>query len=490
MRSHYRMHPLHAVGLAVLSLFTAAQQCTNGVNVAPDNPEVIRSIVVEGLTFAQYVEQLGLLPPQSMAPWIVSPIPPPQGGGTITFSGWGPTQANLNSTDAPTIVLYEVLPNGCDGPLIKGDQLATTTGSNQEWQMSNIEIPPDVAVVGAVVAYNGSDGRDAPFGNLLILNSDLLKPVLLEPTPDTHVGFTASFAGQAMANLCLEVWRGAQLLGSESADQDGNWRLRPVQTAFGVNIIELKVRLIGEHTTYSAHEIYQVIGPIPPTLVWPFGDMERNIYRPDPTRGYITGWYGFNDYYAANYQTLQTNFHAGLDIGGVDDQIVRLVAPGIIKKENLDQTNDNYCGISVIVVHEDGWLTRYCHLKAIDANLLEIDEEQVFPVGTPLGIVGCTGRTWMEAEQRWVLNCYGDHLHIELIHAGKRFNLNPMDNQALLAFTSRPEQSSLEEPDLKYCHSSQDLWDLDWSNVKYNEDLGTSFQKLTCPVGKICKCEK
>jgi murein DD-endopeptidase MepM/ murein hydrolase activator NlpD len=487
MKPRSRHSGLWAVGLMVLALFAATEACINSTNVPPNNPEVVKSIASEGLSLAQYMQQIGMLPPQSMAPWIISPDAPLQGGGTVTFKGYGPNQDDLHSSDVPTIVLFEALPNGCADVVQRGRQLATvSSSSSREWELTNIEIPADVAIVSTAVRYHNQDG---PLGNLVVINSSLLKPVVVTPPQDQRVGVKANIAGEAMPGLCVELWRDAQNLTNDKADENRKWEIKDVPINPGVNLIEVRVWIHGESNLYTSLDTYKITGP--PQIIWPFGEMENNTYKPDLTKGYITTWFGFNDFYWNHYADLKTNFHSGLDIGGVNDQVVRSVADGTIKKANLDETDDNYCGINVVVVHAGGWTTRYCHLKEIDKELLKIKDEQSIPAGTPLGIVGCTGHTWDAKQKKWLPNCFGPHLHLDVLYASQYMNLNPPPGQSLLSFTSTPDDTTATEPEMKYCYGTSNIWNLDWPSVKYKDDDGTSFSKMpTCPTDQVCKCEK
>ncbi len=137
---------------------------------SPSDPAVQEPVVVEGLTFQAYLGMIKAIQrPEAIPPWIVSPIPPPQGGGTVSFSGWGPNQADMKSNEPPTIALYEVFPNGCGKGFTLGNELGKTTinGDEQRWYISDIQISPEVTIVGAVVVAGGKEG---PLGNLLVFN--------------------------------------------------------------------------------------------------------------------------------------------------------------------------------------------------------------------------------------------------------------------------------------------------------------------------------
>jgi hypothetical protein len=505
MKSTLGLSRTHTFKLAILALIGAALACGGpGVNISPDNPVVQESIVVEGLTFIEYVEQLGwqsVINPQNIAPWIVSPIPPPQGSRNITFSGWGPTQADLNSNDIPTIVLFEVRPNGCDAIATKGRQLATTTSTSQKWEMPNVEIPSDVAAVGAVVAYDGSDGRDAPFGNLLILNSEMLKSVVSEPESNVRVGFKADFAGRAMPHLCLELWRGAQLLGRVSADKDGNWKIPSVTVGPGDSVIEVRVWLHGENTTYTAFVNHTVRGPVPPEFVWPFGKMDGDNYLPDTSMGCITAWFGSNDLYLTNQDLKTYSFHNGLDIDckdtinkppnstptpAPDGSSVSDISVGTVRAISsgtvyiVDNVDNNDLGKYVAIDH-GSWASMYWHLESIDENILKEGKDYQVQAGTPVGIMGTTG---------YVIG--NPHLHLVAFWW-------PSDKESARKSYFIPAGAiliNLNQSRIDRCEATKNKFNIDWSSywMQFTNDVrtkdGTSFSACKEMNNQVCSCNE
>jgi len=454
------------IGLALVTLLLVEIACGD-IPVRPDDPAVQEPVVVEGLTFQGYLGMIKAIQrPEAIPPWIVSPIPPPQGGGTISFSGWGPNQADMKSNEPPTIVLHEVFPNGCGKGFTLGNELGKTTitANEQRWYISDVQISAEVTIVGAVVV---SGGKEGPLGNLLVFNSERLKPKITEPKVGAEPMISSDFSGEAFRGLCLSLWRGDQLLGRATVDTNGKWSIPTIPLKPGENFIVLRVEQFN-----NLQVNHTVKGPNSPNIAWPFGTDENGQYQ-----GYITTWFGPNDYYKNNAQDLGTDFHGGIDIGGVKGETVMSIASGTIKE--LHSTNDNACGIYVMIEHKDGWISTYCHLQSIDKGLID---DKVYPAGTPLGIVGCTGRVWDAKTQKWKPMCFGDHLHLQLRwRNGQLVNLNP---SAGTTFSNR------ETYDLKYCASIFDVWEIDWSKVTVQSDDGTSFEQLSCPANQICTCVK
>lgn len=74
---------------------------------------------------------------------------------------------------------------------------------------------------------------------------------------------------------------------------------------------------------------------------------------------------------------------------------VRAIRDGMAASTPQDLEHPNRlagreCGNGVVIAHEDGWTTQYCHMKA---GSLTVTEGQKVDAGTPLGEVGLSGRT-------------------------------------------------------------------------------------------------
>jgi hypothetical protein len=372
----------------------------------------------------------------------------------------------MKTNEPPTIALYEVSPNGCGQGYTLGRKIGETTmaGNEHRWNISDVQVSPDVTVIGAVVVDKKNIG---PVSNLLVFKEERLKPKITSPQAGEQLMFSADFSGIALPGLCLRLWRGNQMLGLTEADRNGNWEIKSVTLLPGKNRFELW--LVGRLRLSLPEPVrYTFQGATPPGIVWPFKNNEGGKYK-----GYITAWFGLNDYHRPRY-----GFHGGIDIGGVTGETVASVASGTII--SLHFNDDNDCGIYVKILHPGGWVSTYCHLKSIDSNL---EKDKTYPVGTPLGIVGCTGK-----DKDGKSTCDGDHLHFQMKWSdGQLVNLNPP--AGTIFFGNKTY-------DLKYCASTVDVWGIDWSKVEVKEKDGTTtndgvyFEQLLCPANQICTCVK
>jgi hypothetical protein len=94
---------------------------------------------------------------------------------------------------------------------------------------------------------------------------------------------------------------------------------------------------------------------------------------------------------------------------------VLAAAPGVVRgirntmpdayasEDNAETVKGRECGNGVVIRHEDGWETQYCHMK--QGSVL-VQKGQRVEVGTPLGEVGLSGKTQFP------------HLHLSLRQNG------------------------------------------------------------------------
>ncbi len=120
-------------------------------------------------------------------------------------------------------------------------------------------------------------------------------------------------------------------------------------------------------------------------------------------------------------QGLSYSGHKGTDIAlpylsdmqaGVT---VRAAAPGVVRglrdsmpdayatDEHTQALKGRECGNGVVLRHDDGWETQYCHLKQ---GSIQVQKGQRVELGTPLGEVGLSGKTQFP------------HLHLSLRQNG------------------------------------------------------------------------
>lgn len=81
---------------------------------------------------------------------------------------------------------------------------------------------------------------------------------------------------------------------------------------------------------------------------------------------------------------------------GIADVNVRVVG--------FESVASQQCGNAVVIAHEGGWETQYCHLAK---GSLRVHQGERVDAGTPLGLVGLSGRTEFP------------HLHFSVFHDGK-----------------------------------------------------------------------
>ncbi|MGR3678397.1 MAG: M23 family metallopeptidase, partial [Paracoccaceae bacterium] len=107
-------------------------------------------------------------------------------------------------------------------------------------------------------------------------------------------------------------------------------------------------------------------------------------------------------------ETLSYEGHKGTDFALpylrdiADDVAVLAAAPGVIRAtrntmadrlfttENETDIAGKECGNGVVIRHDDGWETQYCHMKR---GSISVTKGQRIEAGTELGHVGLSGRT-------------------------------------------------------------------------------------------------
>jgi hypothetical protein len=97
--------------------------------------------------------------------------------------------------------------------------------------------------------------------------------------------------------------------------------------------------------------------------------------------------------------------------------VVKMASDGIadvnVRAAGLESVVGHECGNGVVIEHDGGWATQYCHMAK--------DSVRVYPgqrveAGTPLGLVGLSGRTEFP------------HLHFSVFHNGTL--VDPFDSDA------------------------------------------------------------
>ena len=119
-----------------------------------------------------------------------------------------------------------------------------------------------------------------------------------------------------------------------------------------------------------------------------------------PIEGYsISASYGDTSY------LWSSGMHTGVDLNAVTGTPVTSVGPGTVTYAGYDGPYGN----KIVVEHEDGTETWYCHLSAINVSVGQAVNNQ-----TTIGLGGAT------------VNVTGDHLHLELRPAGGGDPVDPV----------------------------------------------------------------
>ena len=87
--------------------------------------------------------------------------------------------------------------------------------------------------------------------------------------------------------------------------------------------------------------------------------------------------------------------------------VVKMASDGIpdvnVRALGLESVAGHECGNGVVVEHDGGWMTQYCHMAK---NSVRVRPGDRVEAGTPLGLVGLSGRTEFP------------HLHFSVFHNG------------------------------------------------------------------------
>ena len=115
--------------------------------------------------------------------------------------------------------------------------------------------------------------------------------------------------------------------------------------------------------------------------------------------------YTISAVYGAVSSLWSSGSHTGVDLNAVTGTPVTSVGPGKVTFAGYDGAYGN----KIVVEHDDGTETWYCHLSAINVGIGTAVDNQ-----TVIGLVGATG------------NVTGDHLHLELRGAGGGDPVDPV----------------------------------------------------------------
>lgn len=104
----------------------------------------------------------------------------------------------------------------------------------------------------------------------------------------------------------------------------------------------------------------------------------------------------------------------------------------IYSASNADDVSGRECGNGVVIQHENGWETQYCHMKKGSA---QVRRGQVVQAGTVLGQVGLSGRTQFP------------HVHLSVRKDGNV--VDPFDPDGKIA-CGAPDENTLWKTPLPY----------------------------------------
>ena len=99
-----------------------------------------------------------------------------------------------------------------------------------------------------------------------------------------------------------------------------------------------------------------------------------------------------------------TDMLRGVDVLAAAPGVVRGMRDGVPDVGPTETTAGKECGNGVVLRHEGGWKTQYCHMKS---GSLLVQPGQKVTAGTVLGQVGLSGKTEFP------------HLHLSLRHDGE-----------------------------------------------------------------------
>ncbi|MFT7594131.1 MAG: hypothetical protein ACI8R4_001449 [Paracoccaceae bacterium] len=131
---------------------------------------------------------------------------------------------------------------------------------------------------------------------------------------------------------------------------------------------------------------------------------------PEPgAQDYRCGGLSYDGHKGTDFATdTLARMHSGVNVlASAAGQVVRMrdgVPDQIYSSENAAAVDGRECGNGVVLLHDDGWETMYCHMK--QGSVLVSKGDQV-AAGAVLGQVGLSGKTQFP------------HLHLTVYHNGR-----------------------------------------------------------------------
>lgn len=139
--------------------------------------------------------------------------------------------------------------------------------------------------------------------------------------------------------------------------------------------------------------------------LWPFvpeGNSTKSYQPPFALALPVSGFSLTSDYgWRKHPITGKSDFHTGVDLAAAEGAAIRPAAGGVVLKSEYSTSYGN----NVVILHESGVTTRYCHMQYVFVRQGETVDES-----TILGTVGQTGMVT------------GPHLHFELLCDGVRYD--------------------------------------------------------------------
>jgi hypothetical protein len=455
------------IGL-IIFLLVVVLACGEGAD--PKEPVVQYGVTSNGKAFYNLFSKFGVFNPFASPPRIISGS---QGGsdGEYTFEGMWPLDDELKDEENLMILLYEMIPQGCDKKWRVGRLLgeSDTVNSLGEWRIRDVAVPDDVYFISSVLAkemnpmsafgnsylWNPSpDIISNSFGAISIKDS-AQRAISLDMDKNNSVTIgKATINGNGIPGTCYRVWRGDQAVNNFEIDDDGNFSV-DLNIGAGMNTFDFKLSNIGvDHTTSI-----EVFGSAKEKLVWPLGDFDANgNYVPNPSLGTVTAWAGNND--------VHINFgapHRGIDIARKKntDEIpyIHAIAAGTIYNSGNREKEGNF-----VVIDHGNWASVYYHLDSIESDIkpgIDINEGKI------LGKMGQSGFVT------------GVHLHIGAFRWAD-------STKKITVVGPLSGYLNLNPPNLPTCGSPNDYWDMDWDEVKIQS---TTFNTCNDPDTEIdCGC--
>ncbi len=212
--------------------------------------------------------------------------------------------------------------------------------------------------------------------------------------PDLYQSFRAGYQ-QALS-------QGVQLSGTEELVKFANGAMEDVRVKTKQAMASLETQLAESSPTASVGlgAGGTVSGKKPKT---PPAGCSLESYLPKQTLGQPLAEYWLSSGYGWRKDPFTGNwdFHRGSDLAAAEGTPIHPALPGVIQKSSYNSSYGNY----VLVLHDNGVATRYCHMQYVFVRQGErVTAEDI------LGTVGQTGAAT------------GPHLHFELMHDDVRYD--------------------------------------------------------------------